>query len=81
MASERTVLLTQLDRMGEKRGKIEREKKEEKKKRILEREYTFSLDFLAISPSNPGEKRDNVDPHCKSYTWVPVLWSFDNSGR
>ena len=46
VASERTILLTQLDPTGldgEKRGKIEREKKEEKKKRILERESIPSL--------------------------------------
>ena len=46
MASERTILLTQLnqpDWMGEKRGKIKREKKEDKKKRILERESLPSL--------------------------------------
>ena len=30
-----------------------------------------------IDLSNPGEKRDKVDPHCKSYAWVPVLWSFN----
>ena len=55
MASEKTILLTQPDWMGEKRGKIEREKKEEKKKKIFEREResTFSLDFLTIGPLNP----------------------------
>ena len=21
--------------------------------------------------------RSKVDPHCKSYAWVPVLWSFE----
>ena len=43
VASERTILLTQPDWMREKRGKIEREKKEDKKKRILERESLHSL--------------------------------------
>ena len=79
------VFLTQLvpiDWMGEKREKIEREKKEERE-RITSREidYTFSLDFSVIGPSTSGETRGKVDPHCKSYAWVPVLWSSDNSGR
>ena len=64
--------------MGEKRGKIQREKKEERERRnYRERGSTFSLDFPAIGPLNPGETRGKVDPHCKSYVWVPVLWSFD----
>ena len=37
----------------------------------------FSLGFPVIGPSNPGEARGKVDPHYKSYAWVPVLWSFD----
>ena len=37
----------------------------------------FSLDFSAISPSNPDGIRGKVDPHCKGYAWVPILWSFD----
>ena len=37
----------------------------------------FSLDFLENGPSNLGETRGKVDPHCKSYAWVPVLWSFE----
>ena len=37
----------------------------------------FFLDFLANGPSNLGETRGKVDPHCKSYAWVPVLWNFD----
>ena len=77
MWHERTILLTQPNWMGEKRGKIEREKKEEKKKRNLERESTFSLNFPVIGPSNSGETRGKVDPHYKSYAWAPILWSFD----
>ena len=38
-----------------------------------ERGSIFSLDFLAIGPSNPGEARGKVDPHCKGYAWVPGL--------
>ena len=38
---------------------------------------TFSLDFPAIGPANPGEARGKDDPHCKSYAWVPRLWSFE----
>ena len=79
MASEGTSSLDPTDWMGEKRGKIEREKKEEREMRnSRERESTFSLDFSAIDPSNSGETRGKVDPHCKSYAWVPVLWSLDN---
>ena len=64
--------------MGEKRGKIERENKEEKDRRnCRERVSTFSIGFPAIDSSNSGEIRSKVDPHCKSYAWVPVLWSFD----
>ena len=59
MASERTILLTQLDppSLGEggggKRGKIERENKEEREKRnSRERSSHFSLDVSAIDSSN-----------------------------
>ena len=62
-------------------GKRGRDLEREKKKRILERDSTFSLNFPAISPSNSDETRGKVDPHCKSYAWVPVLWSFGNSKR
>ena len=37
----------------------------------------FSLDFSTIGPSNAGETRGKVDPYCKGYVWVPVLWGFD----
>ena len=37
----------------------------------------FSLVFQAIEPAASDETRGKVDPHCKGYTWVPVLWSFD----
>ena len=81
MASERTILLTQLDPtdwIGEKRGKIEREKKKEKEKRnSRERGSTFSLDFLVIDPLNFDETRGKVDPQCRSYVWVPEVWSFE----
>ena len=64
--------------MGEKRGKIEREKEKEREKRdFRERSFTFSLDFPVIGPANSGEVRRKVGPHCKSYSWVPVLCSFD----
>ena len=36
----------------------------------------FSLDFSVIGPSNPDEIRGKVDPHCKSYAWVPEVRSF-----
>ena len=60
----------------ERKGKRKRERKNSR-----ERGSTFSLDFLVIGLSNPSETRGKVDPHCKSYAWVLVLWSFDNSGR
>ena len=59
-----------------------REKGREKRgEGVRERDSTFSLDFSAIGASNPGEIRGKVDPHRKSYAWVPVLWSFDKSER
>ena len=54
--------------------KIERE---ERRRNSSERSSHFSLDFLAIGPTASGETIGKVDPHCKSYAWVPVLWSFD----
>ena len=60
---------------GRKRGG--ETNKREKENGARERESTFSLDFSAIGPSNSDETRSKVDPHYKSYTWVPVLWSFD----
>ena len=63
-------------------GKMEREKKrKEKEREFRERDSTFSLNFPVIGPSNSDETRGKVDPRCKSYAWVPILWSFDNSGR
>ena len=47
--------------MGEKRGKIEREKKEERESRnSRERGSTFFLDFVVIGSSNSGETRGKV---------------------
>ena len=66
------------NRFWEKEKERERERKEED---FRERESTFSLDFSAIGPSNPGETRGKVDPRGKGYAWVSVLWSFGNSER
>ena len=77
------VLLTKLvgGREGERgRTTIERGEKEEEES-FRERNSHFFLDFPTIGPSNPSETRGKVYPHCKSYAWVPVLWSFGNSGR
>ena len=38
---------------------------------------TFFLDFSAIEQAASDETRGKVDPHCKSYAWVPVLGSFE----
>ena len=75
------VLLTNLDPTGLGGKKRERERKSENGREFRERGSTFSLDFPTNGSSNPGETRGKVDPHCKSYAWVPVLWSFGNSGR
>ena len=65
-----------------KEREIEREKKEKRERRdSRERSSTFSLEFPAIRQSVFGEARSKVAPHCKSYTWAPVLRSFDNSER
>ena len=56
----------------------EKEKEREKKESFCrERVSTLSLNFLMIGSSNPDEPRGKIDPHCKSYAWIPVLWSFD----
>ena len=75
------VLLTNLNPTGLEGKKRERGRKREKGREFRERDSTFSLYFSAISSSNPGETRGKVDPHCKSYAWVSVLWTFGNSGR
>ena len=68
------------NRFWEKEKERQRERKEEDF-RERERESTFSLDFLAIGPSNPSETRGKVDLRCKGYAWVPVLWSFKKSEK
>ena len=65
------------ERKREKRGN--RKKEGEREFRV--RSSHFSLDFSAIKRVASGETRGKVDPHGKGYTWVPVLWSFDNSER
>ena len=52
-------------------------KEEREKRNSRERGSTFSLDFPTIGQSNSIKTRGKVDPHCKSYAWVSVLWSFD----
>ena len=49
----------------------------EKRRDFRERVSNFSLDFSEIRPALFGKTRSKVDPHCKSYAWVPILWSFD----
>ena len=71
------VLLTHAltNRFG--RGESKPRKEGEKRRAFRERSSHLSLDFPMIGPSNSGETRGKVDPHCKSYAWVPVLRSFD----
>ena len=76
--NERTSSLDQIGREkrrgeGENRNRKVRENRRDFRARVS----TFSLYFSTIGLSNPSESRGKVDPHCKSYTWVPVLWSFD----
>ena len=73
MASERIILLTNLDPTGLGGKKGERERKREKEREFREKGPTFFLDFPAISLSTFSETRGKVDPHCKSYAWVSVL--------
>ena len=85
MASEKTILLTQLDPTGLDGGK-KRENRERKERGKIKENYRVrsshsSLDFPTIGPVASSETRGKVDPHCKSYTWVPILWSFEKSGR
>ena len=70
--------MTNLDPTG--LGGKKREKRD-KEREFREKGSTFSLGFLTIGSSNPGETGGKVDLHYKSYTWVPILWSFGNSGR
>ena len=85
LASERTPNLDPSSPKPVWEGKEEREKREPKergRKRVFRvRSSHFSLVFPAIGPSTSGEIRGKVDPHCKSYGWVLILWSSDNSGR
>ena len=62
-------------------GENKPRKGERKERDFRERSSTFSLKFPVIGQSNPGEPRDKVAPHGKGYTWIPILWNFDNSER
>ena len=58
-------------REGERKGRRNRERT------FRVRSSRFSLNFSMIGPSNSSEARGKVDPHYKSYLWVPEVWSFD----
>ena len=75
------ILFTSLDPTGLGGKKGRKREKREKEIEFRDRGSTLSLDFPAIGPSNLGETRGKVYPHCKSYAWVPMLWSFDNAGK
>ena len=56
----------------------EREREGERERGFFRvRSSHFSLNFSVIGSSNSGEARGKFDPHCKSYTWVPEVWSFN----
>ena len=78
MTSHLTTSFSQPVWGEEKRGRVRDSEKEED---FRERGSTLSLNFSAIGPLNSDETRGKVDPHCKSYAWVPILWSFENSER
>ena len=81
MWHERTSPLDKFSQLvlGEENG--ERNEGEEEEEEARERESTFFLDFSVIGLSDLNETRSKVGLHGKGYTWVPVLWSFENSGR
>ena len=73
------VILTHPDQIGWEKRRRERERGRNRAFRV--RSSHFSLHFPKIGSSNPCEIKGKVNPHCKSYAWVPVLWSFDKSER
>ena len=54
----------------------EREKEGERERIFKVRSSHFSLNFPMIGPSNSDEAKGKVDPHCKSYAWMPEVWTF-----
>ena len=80
MWQERTILL--LTQPVWERGKEKTVNRREKRVGFFrERSFTFSLEFLAIGPLDPGKTRDKVAPHGKGYVWTPILWIFYNFRR
>ena len=79
LASEGTILLTNLDLNQFGRGKErERRRREIEKERVFrERGSTFSLSFPTIGPVAGRGARGRVDPHSESFASRPVLGSFD----
>ena len=76
---ERTSPLDQVSQISWERKKREESKRREiEKERVFrERGSTFSLRFPAIGPSDPDEARSKVALHGKDYAWVPVSGSLD----
>ena len=68
------------NRFWEKQNRERKKERERKEDIFRERGSNFSLNFSAIGPSVSGETKAKLLPHGKGYAWVPVLWSFDNSG-
>ena len=82
MASEGTILLTNLDSNQFGRGKerereTNREREVEKERVFRERGSTFSLSFPTIGSVAGNGARGSVDPHSESFASRPVLGSFD----
>ena len=79
LASERTLNLDPSSPKSVWEGKEEKEREKPTERERINfrvRSSHFFLDFPMIGLSNLDEPRGKVDPHYKSYAWVPVLWSF-----
>ena len=76
----RTSPLDQVLPTGLGRGK-EGITNREKRRDFRERVSTFSLEFSVIGSSVLFGTRGEVGLRYKGYSWVPVLWSFENSER
>ena len=80
VASERISSWPILDKtMGWEKRKEQKRKR--KKKRVLERDYTFSLNFPTIGQVVRGGAGGRVHPHGKGFTKRPDFGSFDKNSK